>query len=118
LPSIVHAIHETSYGQTPVIPNGYEKLLNKGCISPPREFTNIDMFVESATKIFREIDKAKHVGSMYTIREVEFNRDHDDTRLSSIQKLELNFLNIFSGKVCTSDEISKKVSSMISGLES
>jgi len=118
LPSIVHAIHETSYGQIPVIPNGYEKLLNKGYISPPKEFTSIDMFVESATKFFPEIDKAKHVGSMYIIRAVEFNRDHGDACLSSIQKLESNFLKIFSGKVCTSDEISKKVSSMISGLES
>lgn len=116
--NVVHAIHETSYGQTPIIPDKYEKLLNKGCIRPPKGCTNFDLFIESASNFFPEIYKAKHIGSMYTIRAVEPKRDHDDARLSSIQKLESNFINVFSGKVCTSDEISKEVSRMISGMES
>jgi hypothetical protein len=116
--NVVHAIHETSFGQTPLVPSGYEKLLNKGCISPPKEFTNFDLFVESATAFFPEINNAKHIGSMYTIRTVESNRDHDDARLSNIKKLESNFLKVFSGKVCTSHEISNNVTQIISGLDS
>lgn len=112
--NVVHAIHKTSYGKIPLIPDGYEKLLNKGCINPPKQYTNIHNFLESAQKFFPEIDKAEHIGSMYTIRTVELNRDHDDARLSNIEKLESNFLKVFSGKVCTSEEISRNVAEIIS----
>lgn len=112
--NVVHAIHSTSNGDRPIVPEEYDKLLNKGCVMPPRELTNFELFIKSASRFFPEIVKAEHMGSMYTIRAVECNRDHDDARLTTLSKLDENFYKIFSGKVCTSVGVAKNLVSAMS----
>ena len=64
---------------SPVIPIGYESLLNRGVIRNP-SITKINKFIKSAGKFFPDIHQAKHIGSMYTIRAVLPGRDKDDAR--------------------------------------
>ena len=109
LGNVVHAIHKTSYGAKPEIPFEYKKVLNKGCIKPSAKLTKFKNFINAAAQFFPEIKKAKHIGSMYTIRAVEANRDHDDARVSSVYK-KGKYYHIFSGKVCTSINIAKQIS--------
>ena len=95
--NVVHAIHTRTVGTKPEIPPEYKEYINKGLIKDPK-LTNVSRFIESAKKYFPEIDKAEHIGSMYTIRTVLPNRDSTDERPTIIRKKENNFI-LFSGKV-------------------
>ncbi len=106
--NVVHAIHTTNTGRFPEYDSKFDNLLNKGIVENP-SITNIDKFIESAKVFFKDIDKAKHIGSMYTFRTVLPNRDKDDARPTVIEKLTGKIYNVFSGKIGTcvnaSDEI-------------
>ena len=78
----------------------FDELLNKGIVENP-SITNIDKFIESAKKFFVDIDKVKHIGSMFTFRTVLPNRDKDDARPTLVEKPTDNIFNVFSGKIGT-----------------
>ena len=75
-------------------------MLNKGIVEKP-SVTNIDKFIESAKVFFKDIDKAQHIGSMFTIRTVLPNKEKDDARPTLIENPTENVFNIFSGKIGT-----------------
>ena len=106
--NVVHAIHSTNVGKFPQYDEKFDELLNKGIIENP-SITNIDKFIETAKVFFKDIDKAKHIGSMFTIRTVLPNKDKDDARPTLIENPVDNLFNVFSGKigtcVSTSDEL-------------
>lgn len=106
--NVVHAIHHSNIGYKPIIPVGYESLLNKGIISSP-SITKIDKFIESATQFFPDIHQAKHIGSMYTIRAVLPNREKDDARPTLVNWIGEKRLMVFSGKICTCVNAAKAV---------
>jgi hypothetical protein len=106
--NVVHAIHHTNIGHKPVIPFGYENLLNRGVISNP-PITNIDKFIESARHFFPDIDNSQHIGSMYTIRTVLPYREKDDARPTMVEWIGDNRLLVFSGKICTCVNAAKTV---------
>jgi hypothetical protein len=98
--NVVHAIHSTNVGKFPEYDKKFDKLLNKGIVPNP-SITNIDKFIESAKKFFKDIDKVKHIGSMFTFRAVLPNRDKDDARPTLVEKPSDNIFNLFSGKIGT-----------------
>ena len=73
---------------------------NKGIVKNP-SITNIDKFIESAKKFFVDIDKAEHIGSMFTFRTVLPNRDNDDARPTLVENVTDKIFNVFSGKIGT-----------------
>jgi hypothetical protein len=75
-------------------------LLNKGIVKNPST-TNIDKFINSAKTFFKDIDRAKHIGSMFTFRTVLPNKDKDDARPTLVENVVDNVYNIFSGKIGT-----------------
>jgi hypothetical protein len=112
--NVVHAIHHTNTGYKPVIPDGYQNLLNKGIISNP-SITNINKFIESARQFFPDIDNAQHIGSMYTIRTVLPYREKDDARPTLVEWIGDNRLMVFSGKICTCINAAKSVLTSLQG---
>ena len=54
-------------------------------------------------KFFIDIDKAEHIGSMFTFRAVLPNRDHDDARPTLINREDSDnrIFTLFSGKIGT-----------------
>ena len=97
--NVVHAIHSTNVGKFPEYDLKFDELLNKGIIKNP-SITNIDKFIESAKKFFVDMDKAEHIGSMYTFRTVLPNKDKDDARPTLVEKIDDTF-TLFSGKIGT-----------------
>ena len=97
--NVVHAIHHTNTGYAPQIPEGYEQVLNKGVIQNPA-MSKIKDFLQSAEEFFPEIDKAVHIGSMFTIRTVLPYRDDDDARPTLVDWLAPKVIGIFAGKIC------------------
>ena len=98
--NVVHAIHSTNVGKFPKCDKKYDKLLNKGIVKNP-SITNIDKFIASANKFFVDMNKIKHIGSMFTFRTVLPNRDKDDARPTLIENPTDNIFNLFSGKIGT-----------------
>lgn len=98
--NVVHAIHATNVGRFPVIPPALAPLLDRGIIDRP-QITKIEKFIETAKKYFVGIEKAVHVGSMFTVRAVLPNRDYDDARPSLVTKHSDGLYSMFSGKIST-----------------
>ena len=98
--NVVHAIHSTNVGKFPKYDSKFEELLNNGIVKNP-SITNIDKFIESAKTFFTDIDKAKHIGSMFTFRTVLPNRDNDDARPTLVEKSDNKIFTLFSGKIGT-----------------
>ena len=112
--NVVHSIHVSNIGKKPEIPRVYREYLNKGIIKNPK-YTNVDRFIESAKKFFPNIEQAEHIGSMYTIRTVQKNRDHDDARPSLVSHEGGNVYSLFSGKIDTCVDSANELIRMLSG---
>lgn len=102
--NVIEAIHQTNIGTFPIVADELKPLLNKGLVKNP-PITKFDRFVESA-KEFLNMDEVEHIGSMFTVRSVLANRDHDDARPSIVNKHSQNFYSIFSGKISTAVDTS------------
>tara|TARA_Y100000004_G_scaffold27063_1_gene27546 strand:- start:825 stop:2537 length:1713 start_codon:yes stop_codon:yes gene_type:complete len=113
LGNVVHAIHETNIGTKPIVSDELKPYLNNDVIENP-EITNIDKFIESGVKYFgEEFGDLEHIGSMYTIRTVLKDREHDDARPTLVNHEEDNVWSLFSGKIDTcvsaSNELVKRI---------
>ena len=98
--NVVHAIHHTTVGKFPIYDSKFDELLNKGIVKNP-SITNIDKFIESAKKFFVDIDKAEHIGSMFTFRTVLPNKEKHDARPTLVEKSTDGMFSLFSGKIGT-----------------
>jgi hypothetical protein len=114
LGNVVHAIHETNIGEEPIVSDELKQYLNKGVIEKPKH-TNIDKFIKTGKRFFKDFHKLKHIGSMYTIRTVQKNRDHDDARPSLVSHEGGNVYSLFSGKIDTCVDSANELIRMLSG---
>jgi hypothetical protein len=99
--NVVHAIHHANTGEAPVIPLGYEDVLNKGVIKNP-PMSKVSKFLDAAKEFFPGIEQSAHIGSMFTVRTVLPYRDSDDARPTIVDWLAPNKVGIFAGKICHS----------------
>jgi len=111
LGNVVHAIHETNIGYKPEV-SYLKEYLNKGLIKNPQH-TNINKFIETGKQFFNNFDKLKHIGSLYTIRTVLKDRDHDDARPTLVKKENKNTYSLFSGKIDTCVDASNQLITLI-----
>ena len=109
--NVKEAIHHRNIGLYPEVPREYEEILNKGIIENPK-ITKINNFLDSAEVFFPNIKKAKHIGSMFTIRAVLPYREKDDARPTIIEKIN-NIICVFSGKIPTCIDAANKVLEII-----
>lgn len=110
--NVVHAIHQRTIGKLPEIPASFTQLLNKGIIANP-PITNFTKFIESASFYFKNLNQAKHIGSMYTYRTVLPKREHDDARPTLVEQIDNRTITIFSGKIPTCIQAAKEVLKII-----
>ena len=112
---VKHAIHSTFINERP---NGLDKniikYLNNGIIINPI-ITNIEKFKKAGLQFFDDFNKLEHIGSMFTVRTVLANRDHDDARPTIVNKEGGNIFTIFSGKIGTCVESAYRLVEMIKG---
>lgn len=109
---VVHAIHATNRGKQA---DDYEELqpyLNRGLIQDPRH-THIKKMIESASIYFNDIEKAEHLGSMFTHRVVLPDIDDKDSRPTIVRKIGNNIISIFSGKIPTCVKTAENVCDMV-----
>ena len=115
LGNVVHAIHETNIGKKPKVSDELKSYLNKGVIKNPK-ITNIDKFIDSGVKYFGdEFGDLEHIGSMYTIRAVLKDRDHDDARPTLVNHEGDNIYTLFSGKIDTCVNAGRELIRIVDG---
>ena len=113
LGNVVHAIHETNVGTAPIIKSKkLSNYINKGIIYQP-DITNIDKFIETGERFFDDFSNLEHIGSMFTVRAVLKDREHDDARPTLVEKHGDNIFTLFSGKIDTCVDASNELIKMI-----
>ncbi len=95
---VEHAIHATNIGLTPEAPDHLTPYMDGGVVQGPKH-SYFDRFIEAGTQFMPFLDKAKHVGSMYTVRAVLPDRDATDERRTLVDRLDDQVIRIFSGKI-------------------
>jgi hypothetical protein len=110
--NVVHAIHETNIGLSPVIPEKFSHLLNKGIISHPL-ITNIKHFLQAASVFMPKISDADHVGSMFTIRTVLPKVEKTDERPTFVYRVDEKIINVFSGKIGNCIEAADRIVKLV-----
>ena len=80
-----------------------------------REHPDVTNFIgniedkEFLFRVFKDIDKAKHIGSMFTFRTVLPNREEDDARPTLVENPIDNIFNLFSGKIGTCIDAAEQI---------
>lgn len=112
LGNVVYAIHQSNVGLHPEIDGKFLPFLNKGIIKNP-PITNFKKFIESGTRFMPELSKARHVGSMFTIRTVLPNKEKTDERPTIVSRIDDKTVTVFSGKFSNCVEAAEKVLAMV-----
>jgi len=112
---VEHAIHQTNIGlePAPLENDNFKTLLNNGIVENP-SITNFPLFINAATEFFDGIEKAEHVGSMFTYRTVLPFMDDTDERPTIVEKVADDRILLFSGKIPTCIDAAKQVVQLIS----
>ncbi|MBX4199203.1 FAD-binding oxidoreductase [Candidatus Parcubacteria bacterium] len=106
--NVVHAIHASNTGFFPIVPDDIKPLLNKGIVKNP-PVTNIERFLQVATKFMPDLKDAEYVGSMFTVRTVLPNVDKTDERPTLVSKVGDKIIHVFSGKIGNCMEAASEV---------
>jgi len=112
LGNVVHAIYQTNIGKVPVIDDQFNGWLNNGIIKEP-PISSFEDFIASGAEFIPELEKAEHVGSMFTIRTVIPHKEETDERLTLVKRVAEKIITIFSGKIGTCVEAANQVVRMI-----
>lgn len=124
---VKEAIHDRQIGFEYKIPAGYSSVLNLGScktslsrfpfiLNGCSEFFKFDskpVIPESSKGSNKLIGNVHYHGSMFTVRTVLKDRDHDDARPSYITRHSDSLYSIFSGKIGTSVQIANQLKEMI-----
>ena len=113
--NVVHAIHATNVGKFPEIPKKYAPHMNIGVVPADKlkDVTNVDRFVKSASVFFKDMGAIEHIGSMFTVRTVLPERDHDDARPSFIKQHNDKVYSVFSGKITSCVDCAKNLKELL-----
>ena len=112
LGNVTHSIHGSNVGLYPKVSPKLKPLLNRGVIKNP-SVTNFKKFVESGAQFIPALVKAKHVGSMFTIRTVLANNEKTDSRPTLVNKINDKVISVFSGKITNCVFAAEEVEKMI-----
>jgi len=109
-----HAIYKRTYELIPNIPEEFKPILNNGIILKHKlPFTRFPNFIKSIKKYFINLDKAQHIGSMFTYRVVLPNFNNTDARPTLINKVSDKVITVFSGKIPTCVNAANEICNLI-----
>ena len=105
---VSRAIHNINVGTRPHIPPQYEGVIDAGVVTRPPRSRSMFM-IEDARRYIPLLKDAEWRGSMFTVRAVLPDRDHDDARPTLVTRHSDKVLSIFSGKISSAVEAAKQV---------
>lgn len=105
---VKHAIHSSNTGLKPEVPGHLARYLNR-CVIVEPEHSRFRRFIESGRRFIPILAEAEHQGSMFTVRAVLPNRDHDDARPTVVERLDDQVIRVFAGKLGCSVNAARSV---------
>ncbi len=115
LGNVVHAIHASNVGTNPIIPEHLSEYIDKGLVVSPK-VTNFEKFIDSGVEFIPELARARHVGSLFTVRAVLPRLDATDARPTIVTTASSKVINVFSGKIDTCSQAAESVLSLVRGI--
>lgn len=109
---VEHAIHASNVGLFPEVPKYLVSRLERGVIPRP-EGTRFGRFIEAGKRFIPMLAEAEHQGSMFTVRAVLPDREHDDARPTMVEQLDEQVVRIFSGKLACAVNAARSVASIL-----
>lgn len=110
--NVVHAIHHTNTGRSPIVPAELLPLLDAGVVPNPPH-TRFREFIESGAEFIPDIVDVEHVGSMFTVRTVLPESDETDSRPTLVRRESDRVITLFSGKIGTCVRAAESVVSLV-----
>lgn len=74
-----------------------KKYVNKGIIRNIKK-SNFNKFINNSSRFLPFLKKSKYIGSLYTIRTLQMNKEKTDERINSIKIINDKIISIFSSK--------------------
>ena len=93
-----HAIHSAHVAMDARMPEHLEQYLNCGLVED-KTHSAFEKFREAGKVFIPALADAEHIGSMWTVRAVLPNRDHDDARPTLVSQIDDQVIRVFSGKL-------------------
>lgn len=112
---VLHAIHARNTGLVPKVPGYLAPLLNRGMIpaeTRPGGAAYCSM-IDVGQGYIPALAEAEHVGSMFTVRAVLPNHDHDDARPTMVEQLDEQVIRVFGGKLACSVDAARRTADML-----
>ncbi len=100
LGNVDHAIHATTIGTRPIVPQALAALVNRGLVTKP-PVTRVPEFVTSAQEFLAGFDGLQHLGSYFTVRAVLPNLEATDDRPTLVRRVDERTFALFAGKITT-----------------
>ena len=110
--NVVHAIHHSSVGLLPEVPDELAPLLDGGVIEAP-PVTRFERFREAAAEFVPAAADVEHVGSMFTIRTVLPGLDATDARPTIVRRHGPRLVSVFSGKIGTCVAAAREIADVV-----
>ncbi|MFV2104384.1 FAD-dependent oxidoreductase [Micromonospora sp. LOL_024] len=111
LGNVVHAIHATTLGRNALVPAHLVNHLDRGITRSPA--SKFPAFVRHARDFLDDIDDARYLGSLFTIRAVLPGLDSSDARPTLVRRLDERSIAVFGGKIATCVAAARQVTAML-----
>ncbi|WP_182882300.1 FAD-dependent oxidoreductase [Microbispora sp. H10949] len=106
--NVAHAIHASTVGLLPLVPEPLIGLVDNGLRRNPSP-TNFPLFVAGASEFLVGIEEADHMGSLFTIRAVLPHVEDTDARPTLVHRINERVTSVFSGKISTCVDAAREV---------
>ena len=113
LGNVVHAIHASTVGFYPLIPQQISRYVNQGPIARPKH-SRFKKFLAAGAEFFTGFERAEHLGSLFTVRAVLPNMEETDDRPSLVRQLDERTSILFGGKIVTCVTAAAELASAVS----
>lgn len=110
---VTETIHAGNVGMGAQVPNHLMASIDAGLIRNP-QFTKFDKVVQGLSMYIPGVEKAIHVGSMFTVRALLANVEDTDARPTMVHKIDDQVYKIFSGKIGTSCAAARELCNALS----
>jgi len=113
---VEYTVHQRNVGKFSQIHDKFLPFLDKGIIKNP-PITKYNLFIDSASRFFPDINKAIHLGSSYCLKTVLPSVNTTDERPTVVKKINEKTITVFSGKIPSCVKTAREISRLVMNLK-
>jgi hypothetical protein len=109
---VVHTIHASNTGLEAEVPGHLAGLIDRGLIADP-PVTRFSEVVADLNRYVPGVEKARHIGSSYTVRCVLAGQEKTDARPTLTRQIDDQIITVLSGKLGTAVAAANRVCDLL-----